>query len=556
MPTADKKTVIVALGGAAVAFGIYLYFRKKGRSSEEIKMHVKRALKGKGMIPNKMSIVSLERKQSAGHLLSSRQRKMQDLDESFFETLDQSKLKINRVKICKIDNIRDYIPGLKWRENHYARARTMRISKTSERNFGAYTRDDDVVLFDIIRGDKSGTDAMAFKRAGCRKMICWKGSEVKAAIITCGGLCPGLNVVINEIVEVLYFEYGVNSIYGVKGGYRGLVDGGYGLIELNPTVVKGINRKGGTILWSSRGGISPASPPEEIEKILNKLESYGINMLYIIGGDGTHRGAYRLYQHAKAREKKMIIAGIPKTIDNDMGVIDSSFGFNSAVEQATKAIFSAVTEATCNKPNGVGIVKLMGRHAGYIACHATLASRQVDMCLINEDPFLETNGPEAMAEYIEKTVQDKGHAVIVVAEGAGNNFLKSLRSGMESVEKDAGGNEALSNICDYLIDYLKQHFKQRSKACTVKFIDPSYMIRSVAANASDNVMCLVLAQNAVHGAMAGYTGFTSGLVNNRSVMIPMPVIMATSPSFLNPRGRTWSRVLAATQQPVTMGLHD
>ena len=271
--------------------------------------------------------------------------------------------------------------------------------------------------------------------------------------------------------------------------------------------------------------------------------------MYIIGGDGTHRGAYEIFKFAKKFKKKIAIAGIPKTIDNDMGVIDSSFGFNTAVEQATKAILSAVTEARCNKPNGIGIVKLMGRHAGYIAVHATLASRQVNMCLINEDKFLENNGPTELAEYIEDVVADQGHAVLVVSEGAGADYFKRIRK--NATTTDASGNKTLDKVGEFLIKKIKSHFKIRGKQANIKYHDPSYMIRSVAANASDNVLCVLLAQNAVHGAMAGYTGFTSGIVNNRSVMIPIPVITRTSPSFLDPTGRTWARVLAATRQPLT-----
>jgi len=557
------KTIATAVGAAGcVAAGLYLY--TKSRTDEEFSLDECSAMP---MKTSALKFPEITGADKANHF-SSRQKKMKELPDEYFyipkskkegdekdkksddHCLENNPIQILKTKIAKVDHVRDYVKNLKWRENRFQRSMASRIDKGTPKGriYGSYTNDNDVVLFDIVRGDKSKTEAMGFRRAGARKHICWDAKQVCACIVTCGGLCPGLNVVINEIVEVLYFEYGVDKIYGVKGGYRGLMKGGYGFTKLDPKAVCGINLQGGTILWSSRGGLSPNSSEAEVEEVFQKLDTIGCNMLFIIGGDGTHRGAYRLYQHAKKSHRKMCIAGVPKTIDNDLGVIDSSFGFNTAVEQATKAIFSAVTEATCNKPNGVGIVKLMGRHAGYIACHATLASRQVDMCLINEDPFLENNGPEAVGNYIEEAVSRKGHAVIVVAEGAGSTYLKKLRQKQAEEEhhenkKDASGNEALASPCEFLIDYLKKHFKSKGKPVTIKYHDPSYMIRSVPANASDNVLCVVLAQNAVHGAMAGYTGFTSGIVNNRSVMIPMPVIMATSPSFLNPKGRTCNMYL-------------
>jgi len=288
------------------------------------------------------------------------------------------------------------------------------------------------------------------------------------------------------------------------------------------------------MLGSSRGGFDCA-------QIMDALERKGVNQVYIIGGDGTHRGAIQLVEESVKRGLKMTIAAIPKTIDNDIGVIDWSFGFNSAVAQARKAIRSAVVEARC-APNGIGIVKLMGREAGHITAHATLASREVDLCLIPEVPF-RLDGPNSVLTHIEEALQNQGYAVIVVAEGAGQDLLQG--SGMT----DESGNKVLPEIGMYLQKKISEYFKKKEITASIKYHDPSYMIRSVPANASDSVLCILLAQNAVHGAFAGYTGFTSAVVNNRTVLLPMSVVTSSSPAYLNPNGRTWERVCVLTHQP-------
>ena len=396
--------------------------------------------------------------------------------------------------------------------------------------------DDELVMLDIVRRPNLSKSAKAFVRAGPRAKICWAQDEVKAAIVTCGGLCPGLNDVIAELFHTLYYGYGVDHIYGIRSGFRGFHEPTYSpWRELTPEKVRGIYELGGTVLGSSRGGF-------DIEKILSACLQKGVNQVYIIGGDGTHRAANALYLETRKRGLKMTVAGIPKTIDNDIGVIDRSFGFNTAVAEARKAIQSAVVEASC-APRGLGIVQLMGRHAGYISAHATLASRQVDLCLIPEVPF-PLHGELGVLKLVEQIIDRQGYGVIVVAEGAGSDLFK------ESGETDESGNAKLPEIGKYLQQHIQQHFKSLKKDVSIKYHDPSYMIRSVPADAGDSVYCMTLAQNAVHGCMAGYTGFTSGLVNNRTVMLPIPAITVTSPSYLNPDGRTWERVVSLTHQPM------
>jgi len=290
--------------------------------------------------------------------------------------------------------------------------------------------------------------------------------------------------------------------------------------------------------------------------ILDALIEHGVNQLYIIGGDGTHRGADKLDLAARKRGIKMTVAGVPKTIDNDIGIIDRSFGFDTAINEARKAIASAVVEASCT-PNGIGLVKLMGRHAGYIAALSVLASRDVDLCLIPEVSF-PLEGEHGLLRHLEAVLKHKKYAVVVVAEGAGEDLVEG------SGQTDESGNKVCPPISEFLQAAIAAHFKKivrsllfsslhaqvlQKVGVSVKFHDPSYMIRSVPANAADSVYAQTLAQNAVHGAMAGYTGFTSGMINNRSVMLPISVVSATSPSYLNPQGRTWERVLGLTHQP-------
>ena len=345
---------------------------------------------------------------------------------------------------------------------------------------------------------------------------------------------------VREITNALVHLYGIGGkIYGIRGGYNGFVDEvQYPPIELTPEVVEDIHHSGGTILSSSRGGF-------DLEKILAFLKKRKINQLFVIGGDGTHRGAFRIHEGCMEAGMNVAVAGIPKTIDNDIDYIDRSFGFASSVEAAQDAIRSAKTEATCNRPNGIGIVKLMGRSAGFIAVHATLGSGDVDLCLVPEVDIV-LDGPDGCLPFLRRRVKNQGYAVVVVAEGAGEELMGT------SAEVDASGNKKLPKIGEFMKDQIEKHFKEQGEVATVKYIDPSYMIRSVPANASDSLYCMQLAQNAVHGAMAGFTGFSVGLCNNKMVFLPIPELVETSPRSMNPRGRTWERVLARTRQPNTV----
>jgi len=396
------------------------------------------------------------------------------------------------------------------------------------------------ILGQIIRKPNQPTHARAYVRAGPRRELHFDPMIVNAAIVTCGGLCPGLNNVVREIVNTLCSAYGIGGkVWGIQGGFRGFWDfEQYRPVQLTPELVANIHHEGGTVLGSSRGGF-------DLEKILQFMKSKKITCLFVIGGDGTHRGAFRIHEGCIEKGLNVAVAGIPKTIDNDVDYIDRSFGFESSVEAAQVAIRSAKTEAICNMPNGIGVVKLMGRSAGYLAAHATMASGDVDLCLVPEIPII-LKGEQGCLPHIMRRVKCQGYAVIVVAEGAGEDILGV------SAETDASGNTKLPPIGTFMKSQVESFFKENGKEATVKYIDPSYTVRSVPANASDSLYCMQLGQNAVHGAMAGFTGFSVGLCNNRMVFIPIPELVATSPRSMNPHGRTWERILALTRQPNTV----
>eukprot|EP00944_MAST-04C_sp_MAST-4C-sp1_P009079 g9079.t1 len=393
----------------------------------------------------------------------------------------------------------------------------------------------------------------AFLRAGPRKKLYFDPKGMKAAVVTCGGLCPGLNTVIYHIVSSLNKLYGIHDILGIKGGFHGFYNG-VKPIQLTEKLVEGIQHRGGTILGSARGGF-------DRDKIFEAVKSWNLSIVFVIGGDGTHRGALKLHELAQERKEPISIVGIPKTIDNDIDIIDRSFGFETAIEEARNAINCAKTEAEC-APNGVGIVKLMGRHAGFIAVHATLASGDVDLVLIPELPVNVTPGsPSNCLDHVKSVILKKGHAVVVVAEGAGEDLLLREVTGPPAMRRSTtvgstihqtnaqGVQPKLPPIGAWIKKRLKTYLKDQNVEATVKYIDPSYMIRSVPANAADNMYCLLLGQNAVHGAMAGYSGFSVALVNNKVVFIPIENLVKNSPRAVNPVGRTMERILSITHQP-------
>lgn len=405
-----------------------------------------------------------------------------------------------------------------------------------------YVREDEAVLYNITARKGTGDPVVdsdhLIELAGPREKIYFNPSHVHAAIVTCGGLCPGLNNVIRATVRCLWYRYGVRRISGIQNGYRGLLsDSKYSTIDLDPDIVDDIQMKGGTILGSARGG------GDRVSEIADELERLNINMLFTIGGDGTQRGALDIAEELERRKLKISIVGIPKTIDNDLNFIQRSFGFETAVAEAVKAVRGAHVEAH-DAINGIGLVKVMGRDSGFIAAHTALAMSDVNFCLIPENPF-DLEGENGFLNHLRKRILDREHAVILVAEGAGQDLMA------ESGESDASGNKKLNDIGIFLKGKIKEYFKNEKIEVNIKYIDPSYIIRSAPANPNDSIYCSRLGAHAVHAAMAGKTKLLISLVNNTFVHIPIKIAV-TKKKFVDIEGSLWRDVLENTRQPVKM----
>ena len=374
----------------------------------------------------------------------------------------------------------------------------------------------------------------SFELAGPRRHIFFDPSKLKCALVTCGGLCPGLNDIIRSIVLELHYGYGVNNIFGIRYGLQGFIAGyGHDLIDLTCEFVVNIHDRGGTVLGSSRG-------PQDIDEIVDSMERMNIGLLFMIGGDGTLTAANRITARIADRGLKIGVIGVPKTIDNDIYMVSRSFGFDTAVDVATSAIISASNEAE-GYPNGLGLLKLMGRHSGFIAATAVLAQQDVNFVLIPEIDF-DLEGPNGLLNALEKRLADRKHAVIVVAEGAGQKFFENNTN-----ERDASGNIKLKDIGIYLKEAIAAHFTGKGIDISIKYIDPSYMIRSLPANANDRVFCNFLGRNSVHAGMSGRTGMLIGHWNNQFVHVPMKLI-ADKRKKVNPKGSLWRSTLEATGQ--------
>lgn len=374
----------------------------------------------------------------------------------------------------------------------------------------------------------------SFEKAGPRQKLFHAPKQSRAAVITCGGLCPGLNNVIKGVVNVLEKEYGINHIIGIRYGYKGLTKKATTeAITLNSRVVDQIHKQGGTILGSSRGNQDPC-------EMVDELEEQGINLLFCIGGDGTLKGAKAIAEEAMRRKAQISVIGIPKTIDNDLGFVEKTFGFETSVQVASEIITCAHSEAE-GAERGVGIVKLMGRDSGFISATASLANSVVDFCLIPEIP-VELDGVNGLYAALGKRLDQNNHAVLVVAEGAGQELFSNSNQRM-----DQSGNILKEDIGELLKNCIASHFKEINNPVSIKYLDPSYHIRSVQANAADAVFCYQLAEYAVHAAMAGKTNLLIGYWNN--FFTHVPIALATKERrMVDLDGALWKGVLCATQQ--------
>ncbi len=413
------------------------------------------------------------------------------------------------------------------------------LSPLAKRGYSCFVSDNDRVL---VRASHSmvkeafgkGVEPISFEFAGPRRNIYFDPTKLRCAIVTCGGLCPGINDVIRAIVMSLYYGYGVTSIFGIRYGLKGFIpEYGLPVMELTPAAVERIHESGGTILGSSRGH-------QSVEAIVDALERMNVGILFMIGGDGTFRAGAKICEELRRRRLKVALMAIPKTIDNDIYLVQKTFGFDTAVEMACQAIRCAHTEAV-GAPNGIGLVKVMGRYSGFIAAAATNALREVNFCLIPESDF-DLEGENGLLKALEMRLKERKHAVIVVAEGAGQKYVSG-----DKMERDPSGNVKLGDIGLFLRDTFRSHFKKIGMEAYVRYIDPSYIVRSVPANVDDRLYCANLGQNAVHAAMAGKTGMMISLWNGRYVHVPILSAIKRRKQ-VNLNSRFWLSVLESTGQ--------
>lgn len=383
-------------------------------------------------------------------------------------------------------------------------------------------------------------DWVSVEKAGPRKRIFFDPSQTTLAVVTCGGLCPGINDVIRSIVMHSYYGYGIRRILGLRYGYEGLNSHfGHTPIELTPEGVAKIQHLGGSMLGTSRG----PQPPSEM---VDRLEALGIQALFVVGGDGSQRGVRDLYEEVASRRKRISVVGIPKTIDNDLLYMDRSFGYLTASSEAFRTIEVAHAEARGAR-NGIGLVKLMGRDSGFIACAAAISSAESNFVLIPEVRF-ELDGDNGLLRCLEKRLRERGHALVVVAEGAGQHLLPP-----EGERVDRSGNRKHGDIGAYLKGRIETHFQTTKTEVSLKYIDPGYQLRGVVATPEDRSFCLQLARNAVHAAMTGRTGMVVALWHQRYVHLPVHLV-AEGIRRVDPEGDLWRCVLESTGQPARMGL--
>ncbi|HSQ42634.1 MAG TPA: ATP-dependent 6-phosphofructokinase [Fibrobacteraceae bacterium] len=396
-----------------------------------------------------------------------------------------------------------------------------------------------VSVFTDLREIRSWHDrnleAPSLERAGPRESIFHDPAWTRVGIVTCGGLCPGLNNVIKGLVQVLWFDYGVRNIYGIPYGYRGLNPAyAHTPLILTPELVDSIHEDGGTILGSSRGDQDPSI-------MVDTLMRLNINVLFTVGGDGTLRGAHAIVEELAKRNQRISVVGVPKTIDNDLNLVDRTFGFETAVYSAAEVITNAHIEAR-GAFNGLSIVKLMGRDSGFIAAYASLANTVVNLCLVPEQPFA-LEGDGGLLKALEKRFsKGKTHAVLVVAEGAGQDLFKGLPE-----QRDASGNLLHNDIGDLLVAQCKDHFKKIGTELNVRYFDPSYTIRSGPARGTDAIFCYQLAENAVHAAMAGKTDMVVGAWFGQFTHVPISLAICERKK-IDITGPLWNAVTSATRQ--------
>ena len=370
-----------------------------------------------------------------------------------------------------------------------------------------------------------------FEKAGPRKHLFFEPAKAKVAIVTCGGLCPGMNNVIRSVYVQLHYHYGVPAVLGIRTAFLVF------LRSCQPAHVAefGNGEQHPPEGWHPAGNIARAGQPDIVVDFLQAPTS-----AFSSPSAATARSAARIAWRKKCGGaiSNISIIGIPKTIDDDVQYVNRSFGYFTAVDKAKEVIDSAHVEARCVL-NGISIVKVMGRDSGFIAAGATLASQEVNFTLVPEVPFT-LEGEGGLLSVLHRRLLERRHAVIVVAEGAGQELLP------HSEERDASGNRIHRDIGLFLRESIKDYFVAQRMGVVVRYLDPSYYIRSVPASTVDSVLCDSFARHAVHAAMAGKTDMIVGLQHGVFIHVPIPMATHKRKRLSN---EEWAAVVTATGQP-------
>jgi 6-phosphofructokinase 1 len=392
----------------------------------------------------------------------------------------------------------------------------------------------------LAQHSEENTEPPSIELAGPREKIFWDPANTRVAIVTCGGLAPGLNNVVQSMVSMLHDRYQVGNIFGVPYGYYGFAHDAdskrfkFPWRRLDARSVQNIDFEAGSFLGSARGHSNPSM-------IVDALVLRDVNILFTIGGDGTLAGAHAIAKEIARRNLPIAVIGIPKTIDNDILWVSKSFGFETAVGKAVEALRCAQAEAR-GAVNGIGLVKIMGRQSGALTANAAAAVNDIDFVLIPEVE-LKLEGEQGFLSVLARRVVEKGYATIVVAEGAGQNLFPDAGK-----ETDASGNVKLKDIGRHLKEIIPAEFKRRNIETTLKYIDPSYMLRAQTTSADDSVFCASLGQNAVHAAMAGKTNMMVGYSHEQFTHVPLSIVTRGRKQF-DIDSPLWLSVLGTTGQP-------
>lgn len=422
--------------------------------------------------------------------------------------------------------------------------------------------------------------------------------SLQVGVLVSGGIAPGINAVIKGIVDrhTLYSNHAKENddtsydleIIGYRDGFSGLLSGSH--IKLNRKKVRDFANKGGSLLGTSRYHPlldldDPGKRDSAVRDIISNLKD--IDILYVIGGDGSMRAAHMIWtraqrMHAEGEASKLSVVAIPKTMDNDILWVWQSFGFMSAVEKAKQFVLQLHTEASSNPR--LGIMQLFGSDSGFVVTHAALASGVCDYVLIPEADF----SMEVLCEFIKKKLKSRykrgqdgksPFGMILMAETAiprdginspGCKYIDDPDVGLEKEEKIAiekfiadgrrvqgqtqdalrrGGIKIISRVVQKEIRQMKPgQYWEKFRVFTN---EPRHLIRAIDPSVQDVIFGQRMGTLAVDNAMAGYTDFMISQWLTEYVLVPLKLVVLGR-KRVPQKGIFWKSVLANTGQPHEM----